>query len=70
MYLVPLGDSDFDSLFRIFSVKDIIVINIFHNCAKCSQADVFVCFFFFLGRKESLLFGMRIKMNFLKRRIS
>ena len=70
MYLVPLGDSDFDSLFRIFSVKDIIVINIFHNCAKCWQADVFVCFVVFFGRKESLIFGIRIKMNFLKRRIS
>ena len=70
MYLVPLGDSDFDSLFRIFGVKDIIVISIFHNCAKCWHADVLVCFVLFFGRKESLFFGMRIKMNFLKRRIS
>ena len=64
MYLVPLGDSDFDSLFRIFSVKDIIVINIFHNCAKCWQTDVFVFFLFFFWSKGILNFWDEDKNEF------
>ena len=63
MYLVPLSDSDFDSLFRSFNVKEIIVINIFHNCAKCWQADVFVCFVFF-GSKGILNFWDEDKNEF------